>query len=144
MYILYTDGSCLGNPGPGGYACIITHPQKMEVIVQGGEAHTTNNRMELTAPIKGLQAIPEGSTAHVVTDSNYLVKGMSEWIYGWKRKNWKNSKNKPVENQDLWERLDSLSQARKVTWEWVEAHAGHPENERCDEIAKEEASKFFK
>jgi len=139
MFSIFTDGSCLGNPGPGGYACIIRDAQDNETIHSGGEVDTTNNRMELMAAITALETLPPKSKVHLFTDSNYVVKGMTEWIEGWKAKGWKNSQKKPVSNRDLWEALDKVARKHTIRWEWVKAHAGHPENERCDQLAKQEA-----
>lgn len=134
--VLYTDGSCEGNPGPGGYAAIVDIAGEQREIT-GAEAQTTNNRMEMMAVIQGLEAITEPSRVRIVTDSQYVVKGMTSWIHGWRRKGWKTASGAPVKNQDLWERLSSLASAHKVTWEWVKGHAGHPENERADTLARE-------
>lgn len=133
-YEIYTDGGCHGNPGPGGYGAIIVTPQGIEEL-SGYEPHTTNNRMELTAALKALEKTSPKSRIVLTTDSNYLVKGMTEWLPGWKKNNWKNSQNKAVVNQDLWEQLDTLVRHRSVEWKWVKGHSGHPENERCDELA---------
>lgn len=136
---VFTDGACLGNPGPGGWAALLVTEQRgerKEKIVAGGEAHTTNNRMELTAAIEGLRALKRPCAVALFTDSNYVVKGMKEWIHGWKKRGWKNAAKKPVENQDLWLALDEESARHQVSWHWVKGHAGHPENERVDEAAR--------
>ena len=134
--VVYTDGSCEGNPGPGGYAAIIVVDGDSREIT-GAEERTTNNRMELMAVIKGLEALEPESVVKVVTDSRYVSNGMTSWIHGWRRKGWKTASGAPVKNRDLWETLDALARSRRVSWEWVKAHAGHPENERADALAKE-------
>ncbi len=134
--VLYTDGSCEGNPGPGGYAAIVDASGERRELT-GAEAQTTNNRMEMMAIIVGLQAVTEPSIVRVVTDSQYVVKGMSSWIHGWRRKGWKTASGAPVKNRDLWERLAELAAAHKVSWEWVKGHDGHPENERADTLARD-------
>lgn len=133
---LYTDGSCEGNPGPGGYAAIVVVDGETREIT-GGERQTTNNRMEMMAVIRGLDALEEETSVHVVTDSQYVVNGITRWIGGWRRKGWKTASGAPVKNRDLWERLDELASARRVTWEWVRGHSGHPENERADALARD-------
>ncbi len=132
---LFTDGSCLGNPGPGGYGVVLKYKQHIKELSAGYQL-TTNNRMELLAVIVGLQALKETCIVTVTTDSKYVKQGMMEWIEGWKRKNWKTASKTPVKNVDLWKQLDTLCQNHQVSWEWVKGHAGHPENERCDEIAR--------
>jgi len=134
--VIYTDGSCEGNPGPGGYAAIVDIAGEREEIT-GGEPQTTNNRMEMMAIVEGLKAVREPSRIRVVTDSQYVVNGMKSWIHGWRRRGWKTAAGAPVKNKDLWERLSTLAQGHKVSWEWVKGHAGHPENERADTLAKE-------
>jgi len=134
--VIYTDGSCAGNPGPGGYAAIVdANGERREIT--GGERHTTNNRMELLAVIRGLASLDEPSTVRVVTDSQYVAKGMKSWIHGWRRKGWKTASGAPVKNRDLWEELDRLASPHRVSWEWVRGHDGHPENERADALARE-------
>ncbi|NIA07013.1 MAG: ribonuclease HI [Actinobacteria bacterium] len=134
--ILYADGACSGNPGPGGWAVILKHLSSAKTReFSGCEKQTTNNRMELTAVIRGLEAIRKRSKVTVVTDSQYLVKGMTEWIDNWIAKNWRTANKKPVKNVDLWQRLLELSGKHDVSWQWIEGHAGHPENERCDQLA---------
>jgi ribonuclease HI len=131
---LITDGACLGNPGKGGWACILRYgEQKREVF--GSEPHTTNNRMELTAAIEGLRLLKESCSVEVITDSNYLKNGITTWIHGWKRNGWKTADKKPVVNQDLWMELDKLVATHKVKWEWTKGHASHEDNNRCDELA---------
>jgi len=134
--VIYTDGACSGNPGPGGWGVIMYHG-KREKELFGGEPETTNNRMEMMAAIKALEAIKPGFSGPVVlfTDSTYLLKGITEWIHGWKKRGWKKSDKKPVVNKDLWQRLDALNQAREIRWEWVKGHAGDIGNERADELA---------
>lgn len=131
--IVFSDGGCIGNPGPGGWAAIVFANQTYREL-GGGEKHTTNNRMELIAAIRGIGAAPPGPVK-VVTDSRYLVDGASKWIYGWKKKGWVKSDGGEVLNRDLWEEIDRASFMRKITWEHVPGHSGHPENERCDQIA---------
>lgn len=136
----YTDGACSGNPGPGGWGALLQAREGATVLrereLKGGEAHTTNNRMELLAAIHALEALERPATITVVTDSAYVKGGITEWLSGWKRKGWKTSTKKPVKNEDLWRRLDEAAQRHKVTWTWVKGHAGHPENERADELAR--------
>jgi len=135
---LITDGACLGNPGRGGWACILRFGEhKREVF--GSEPHTTNNRMELTAAIEGLRLLKENCSVEVVTDSNYLKSGITTWIHGWKRNGWKTSDKKPVVNQDLWMELDGLVGNHKLKWEWTKGHASHEDNNRCDELASQAA-----
>ena len=135
--IVYADGACSGNPGPGGWAAILKHPSTGKAKqLSGGEKETTNNRMEMMAIIEALRLIKRPCKIRVVTDSNYVVKGMTEWIHGWIRKNWINAQKKPVLNRDLWETLMALSRPHEIEWAWVKGHAGHKENERCDELAK--------
>jgi ribonuclease HI len=131
---MYSDGACRGNPGPGGWGVILRF-KGQEKELWGGEAQTTNNRMELTAVIRGLEALTRPSRVRVYTDSQYVMKGISEWIHTWKRKNWKTADRKDVKNADLWRELDALRQKHQVEWRWVKGHAGHPENERADELA---------
>ncbi len=137
---LYSDGACSGNPGPGGYGTILRLGNH-EKELSGYAAETTNNRMEMLGAISGLEALTRSCRVCVTTDSQYLVKGMTEWISGWQKKGWKNSKKEEVANRDLWERLLSLAGKHQIEWVWVKGHAGHPENERCDELARLEISK---
>ena len=132
---IFCDGACSGNPGPGGFGAIL-RSGKLEKELSGAEFDTTNNRMELTGAITALEALKRPSRAVLTTDSQYLVKGMNEWLSGWIKRGWINSKKDPVLNRDLWERLDSLSKIHSVEWKWVRGHSGHPENERCDELAR--------
>jgi ribonuclease HI len=131
---LYTDGACRGNPGPGGWGAILEFGAQRKEIY-GGEAHTTNNRMELSAVIRGLEALKRPCTVLVVTDSKYVLQGMTEWIDGWKRKGWRTAAKKPVLNSDLWQTLDQLASTHTLQWEWVKGHSGHPMNELADRLA---------
>lgn len=131
---VYADGACRGNPGPGGWG-VLLREGKHERELHGGEPATTNNRMELTAVIRALEALAPGSQVRVYTDSQYVQKGISEWIHAWKRRGWRTSGKEPVKNQDLWMRLDELARAHAVEWFWVKGHDGHPENERADALA---------
>jgi ribonuclease HI len=134
---VFADGACQGNPGPGGYGVIVRVAGKNDIEMSGGAPNTTNNQMELTGALVGLrQAFQEGaSNIAVYSDSEYLVKGMTSWLAGWERKGWKTSTGQPVKNRELWESLSQLARGRSVTWNWVRGHAGHSENERCDELA---------
>lgn len=134
--MIYTDGGCIGNPGPGGWAAILVRDGRYEEI-GGGAPHTTNNRMELQAAVEGLRRARPGERVHLVTDSRYLHDGISQWIHGWKRRGWRKADGAPVLNRDLWEVLDALAHRPDVpvSWEHVRGHAGHRWNERCDEIA---------
>ncbi|MEM7263578.1 MAG: ribonuclease HI [Planctomycetota bacterium] len=136
MIEVYTDGACRGNPGEGGYGVVI-QDEGGEHEFSGYDASTTNNRMELTAAIEGLKATPTGETVRVTTDSKYVVDGITSWIHGWIRRGWKKADKSPVLNQELWQALHAETQARKVEWRWVKGHAGHLENERCDQLANE-------
>jgi ribonuclease HI len=131
---LITDGACLGNPGPGGWAAILRHgPHKKEVY--GCEPHTTNNRMELTAAIEGLRTLKEKCEVEVITDSEYLKNGITQWIVAWKKRNWMTSQKKPVVNRDLWEELDDQVARHRTKWSWTKGHASHEDNNRADELA---------
>ncbi|WP_413719537.1 ribonuclease HI [Silicimonas sp. MF1-12-2] len=136
----YTDGACSGNPGPGGWGALLIARNGETVLkereLKGGEADTTNNRMELLAAINALEALERSSAITLVTDSAYVKNGVESWIHGWKRNGWKTSNKKPVKNVDLWQRLDEARLRHDVTWEWIKGHAGHPENERADELAR--------
>lgn len=132
---IYCDGACSGNPGPGGFGCILRSGGK-EKELSGAEPHTTNNRMELTAAITALETLKRPCDVVLTTDSQYLVKGMTEWIPGWIRRGWKNSKKEDVLNRDLWERLLELTRIHRVEWAWIRGHNGHQENERCDALAR--------
>ncbi|HUK05610.1 MAG TPA: ribonuclease HI [Burkholderiales bacterium] len=131
---IYADGACRGNPGPGGWG-VLLRSGGSERELHGGEAQTTNNRMELTAVIEGLRALKVPSQVRVYTDSQYVQKGISEWIHAWKRRGWRTSDKKPVKNVDLWKALDEAARVHAVEWHWVKGHAGHPENERADALA---------
>lgn len=135
---LYTDGSCLGNPGPGGYGAVLLYKQHRKELSQGFTL-TTNNRMELMAAIQGLAALDDPCLVELTTDSQYVRQGITQWIHGWKRNSWKTAARTPVKNSDLWQQLDSLCQRHQVQWHWVKGHSGHPENERCDELARQAA-----
>lgn len=133
---IYTDGACKGNPGAGGWgALLVAGAHRREIY--GGEAQTTNNRMEMTAVIRALEALKRPSHVHIHTDSQYVQKGVTEWMAGWKKRNWRTADGKPVKNQDLWLQLDALSRLHQIEWHWVRGHAGHPENERADALANE-------
>ncbi|QGM22052.1 ribonuclease HI [Spiribacter sp. 2438] len=131
---IFTDGACRGNPGPGGWGVLLRYGGT-ERELYGGESVTTNNRMELTAAIKGLEALNRPCEVDLTTDSQYVRKGITEWMDGWKRRGWKTAARKPVLNQDLWQRLDQLAATHRVHWHWVRGHAGHAENERVDALA---------
>ncbi|MFO6424890.1 ribonuclease HI [Motilimonas sp. KMU-193] len=135
---LYTDGSCLGNPGPGGYGVVMKYLGHQKELAQGYEL-TTNNRMELLACIKGLNALTRPCKVILTTDSQYVRQGITSWIHGWKKRNWKTASKAPVKNVDLWQQLDEASQKHDIDWRWVKGHSGHPENERCDELARSAA-----
>ncbi len=131
---IFTDGACRGNPGLGGWGALIRRNGE-ERSLWGGERDTTNNRMEMEAAIRGLESIVESSNITITTDSNYLKDGITQWLEGWKNRNWKTASKKPVKNQDLWMRLDELSQFHNVNWKWVKGHSGHRENESADLLA---------
>lgn len=142
---LFADGSCLGNPGPGGWAALLVTEkdgEKHERELFGADSATTNNKMELLAIIEGLNALKVPCDVLVVTDSNYVVKGMTEWIQGWQKRGWMTSQKKPVENQDLWRALLAAASRHHVKWQWVRGHAGHVENERVDVLARAEATRI--
>ncbi|MDO5756114.1 MAG: ribonuclease HI [Rhodobacterales bacterium] len=144
----YTDGACSGNPGPGGWGTLLRAMDGDNILkercLKGGEANTTNNRMELLAAINALETLAKPSTLTIVTDSQYVKNGVTGWIHGWKRNGWKTAAKKPVKNAELWQRLDAAQARHDVTWEWVKGHAGHPENERADELAREGMAPFKK
>ena len=131
---LITDGACLGNPGPGGWACILRYGGHHREL-SGSVPQTTNNRMELTAAIQGLRALKEPCEVEAITDSEYLKNGITKWIHGWKRNGWKNSAKQPVVNQDLWTELDEQVSRHRTRWTWTKGHANHQDNNRCDELA---------
>lgn len=131
---IFTDGACRGNPGPGGWGAILRFGQH-EKELKGGEMETTNNRMELMAAIAALEALTEPCKVSLTTDSQYLRQGVTQWLAGWKRNGWKTASKQPVKNQDLWQRIDAVSQRHQIEWLWVKGHSGHAENERCDQLA---------
>lgn len=133
---LFTDGACSGNPGPGGWAFLLRHPASgKEIERAGAELSTTNNRMELTAVIEGLGALTSPTRVELYSDSQYVLKGLETWLANWKKRGWRTSAKKPVKNEDLWRRLDELSGEHDIRFHWIRGHQGHPENERCDELA---------
>jgi ribonuclease HI len=132
---IFTDGACSGNPGPGGWGAILRYGA-VEKELYGGEPATTNNRMELMAAIQALESLKRPVTVRLYTDSEYVKNGITKWIHGWKAKGWKTADNKPVKNVDLWQRLDAARQQHDIGFHWVRGHAGHPENERADELAR--------
>lgn len=138
---LYSDGSSLGNPGPGGYGTILEYMGKTKEL-SGGEENTTNNKMELKGVIEGLKALKESCEVNIYSDSKYVVQGINEWLSGWVRNNWKNSAKQSVKNIELWQEYLQVSKPHIVKANWVKGHNGHPQNERCDELARCEASKF--
>lgn len=140
---IYSDGACSGNPGPGGWAVILLYGQHKKEI-SGGEALTTNNRMELTAAIRGLQQLKESCHVDLYTDSEYLKHGVTEWLHSWKRNNWRRADKEPVKNKDLWEMLDEQVSRHQVRWHWVRGHSGNEWNERCDALAVAEIDRFRK
>ena len=131
---IWSDGACRGNPGPGGWGALLRF-NKQEKELWGGEADTTNNRMELVAAIRALEALKRPSHVKLYTDSIYVMKGITAWINDWKRKGWRTADKKPVKNEDLWRRLDEIAAQHEIEWHWVKGHAGHPENERADQLA---------
>lgn len=135
---IYTDGSCLGNPGPGGWAALLSFKGK-ERMIQGKSKDTTNNRMELTAVIKALDTLKESCHIELFTDSKYVMDGAEKWMINWKKKNWMRSKNEPVKNVDLWQALDESMLRHNINWHWVKGHSGHPQNEAVDSAAREQA-----
>ena len=146
LYLAYTDGACSGNPGPGGWGALLQAKEGNAIVkerpLSGGEALTTNNRMELLAAINALEALGRPTEITIVTDSTYVKNGVTSWIHGWKRNGWRTSAKKAVKNDDLWKRLDEAQARHQVTWEWLKGHAGHPENERADELAREGMAPF--
>ncbi len=137
---IFTDGACAGNPGPGGWGAILRY-RDIEREISGFERHTTNNKMELTAVIEAFKLLKEPCRIRICSDSQYLKKGITEWIRNWKRNGWMTAEKKPVKNRELWEALDALRGKHLVEWIWVRGHAGHAENERCDELAREQIFK---
>lgn len=135
---LFTDGACKGNPGPGGWGVLLRFADK-EKALSGGEAHTTNNRMELMAAIEGLKALTRECTVILSTDSNYVKDGITKWIHGWQRNGWRTADKKPVKNADLWQELLDATDRHKIDWRWVKGHSGHPDNDRADKLASDAA-----
>lgn len=144
--IAYTDGACSGNPGPGGWGVVLQAKSGEQVIkereLSGGAGETTNNQMELMAAITALETLERASVITIVTDSQYVKNGVTGWIHGWKKNGWKTAAKKPVKNAELWQRLDAAQARHSVTWQWVKGHAGHPENERADALAREGMKPF--
>ncbi|TXK65894.1 ribonuclease HI [Alkalisalibacterium limincola] len=138
---IHTDGACLGNPGPGGWAALLRFNGRERELV-GGELDTTNNRMEMMAAIQGLESLKEPCSVKLFTDSQYVQKGFVEWLPGWVRRGWKTSGGEPVKNQDLWQRLQRAAQPHQVQWQWVKGHSGDPDNERVDELARTAAEQL--
>ncbi len=138
---IFTDGACSGNPGPGGWGAVLRYNGVIKEL-SGGEAETTNNRMELLAAITALEALKRPSRVDLHTDSEYVKNGISQWIHGWKRNGWRTSAKQPVKNAELWQRLDAAQARHEVHWHWVRGHGGHPENERADELAREGMAPF--
>ena len=139
---VWSDGSCKGNPGPGGWGAIVRSGGKEQELF-GAHPETTNNIMEMTGAMKGLEATPEGSQVRLTTDSQYVINGITKWIIGWKKKGWKKADGNPVLNQEVWKALDAVNSKRKVEWVWVKGHAGHAENERVDDLAREAIGKIL-
>lgn len=138
---IFTDGACQGNPGPGGWGVLLRYGDTVKTL-SGAESYTTNNRMELMAAIMGLEALQRGCRVKIVTDSNYVKRGITEWLPRWRQKGWRTADNKPVKNQDLWEHLSELVEKHQIEWEWVKGHSGHVENEMADELAREAIEKI--
>jgi ribonuclease HI len=141
--VIHTDGACSGNPGPGGWGAIVRDGDKIREMT-GGEAATTNNRMELFAAISALESLPDGTPAELHTDSQYVKDGITKWMNNWKKNGWRTASKEPVKNVDLWKRLDVAAQRHKISWHWVRGHIGHDENERADELAREGMRPFLK
>ncbi|WP_040464581.1 ribonuclease HI [Erythrobacter sp. NAP1] len=137
---IFTDGACKGNPGPGGWGALL-RLGKHEKELSGGEADTTNNRMELTAAIEGLRALIEPCKVDLYSDSKYVIDGITKWVHGWKKRGWVNASKKPVRNSDLWHDLIDVTSRHEVSWHWVKGHSGHTENERVDQLASDEADR---
>lgn len=131
---IFTDGACRGNPGPGGWGAVLRYGDKERELF-GGEPHTTNNRMELMAAIQALEALKDPCEVNLTTDSQYVRKGITEWLVNWKKRNWQTAAKKPVVNKDLWQRLEAAAERHRVKWHWVRGHSGHSENERADRLA---------
>ena len=134
-YTIYTDGACSGNPGPGGWGAVIIDEENNQIELSGSEKSTTNNRMELLAPIKALKKVKKEAKLTIFTDSTYLKNGITEWIKKWETNGWKNANKKPIKNKDLWQELNKLTQKKDIAWKWVKAHAGNPLNELADQLA---------
>lgn len=139
--VVYTDGACRGNPGPGGWGVLLRY-DKHEKELYGAEADTTNNRMELMAAIKAIEAVTECCVIELWTDSQYVQKGITEWLPNWKARNWRTANRKPVKNADLWQHLEQVVESHQVSWHWVRGHSGHPDNERADELANRAIDEF--
>jgi ribonuclease HI len=139
--VIYVDGACSGNPGPGGWAALLFYGQH-EKVITGGAAHTTNNRMELTAAIKALDSLQQSCQVALFTDSQYVQLGISKWLIQWQKRNWRNSANQLIKNRDLWQMLVATAQRHVLSWHWVRGHNGHPENERVDCLAKRAMIEF--
>ncbi len=139
---IFTDGACLGNPGPGGWAALLRSRTGHERELSGGEAHTTNNRMELMAAIEALEALKRPCQVSLTTDSRYVMQGIEQWLPRWQARGWRTASGQPVKNQDLWQRLAEAAGRHRVSWHWVRGHAGHVENERVDKAARAEAEKW--
>jgi ribonuclease HI len=140
---IFTDGACSGNPGPGGWGAVL-RAGNTEKELSGGEPETTNNRMELMAAISALEALKRPCTVEIYTDSNYVKDGITRWIHNWRRNGWRTADRKPVKNAELWQRLDTLMGSHKVNWHWVRGHAGHVENERADQLARDAMTPYKK
>jgi len=134
--VMYTDGACSGNPGPGGWGAVLMSGKHRKELF-GGERETTNNRMEMMAVIRGAEAIKRGNSIDIYTDSKYVMQGMTEWVEGWKKRGWKTASKQPVKNVDLWQRLEQALERHQVNWHWVKGHSGVAENERADELARQ-------
>ena len=143
---IYTDGACSGNPGPGGWGVVMKATKENKLVrekeLSGGEPETTNNRMELTAAIEGIKTLSRPAKCTIITDSKYLMDGLTKWLPKWRENNWKNSKNKDIKNQDLWKKIELLSSQHKISWEWVKGHNSHPGNEKADFLARKGMGKF--
>jgi len=139
--VIHSDGGCHGNPGPGGWAAVLSHGSRSRVL-SGGAPATTNNRMELQAAIEALNALKEPCEVEFYTDSEYVKKGVESWMHGWKLNGWRTKARQPVKNEDLWRALDAAAKKHRVTWNWLKGHAGHEGNERCDQVANEEIAKI--
>ncbi|MCF6288871.1 MAG: ribonuclease HI [Proteobacteria bacterium] len=138
---IFTDGSCLNNPGPGGWAALMRY-KKQEKMFSGSKLDTTNNQMELQAVISGLTALTKSCEVELYTDSRYVIDGFTQWLAGWKAKGWKRAKNKPLSNKELWQKLDKIGHKHSIQWHWIKGHSGHPENERVDQLARSKAEEI--